>query len=337
MSCLLHGSRFNANDESQEWITNLMLFIKEVYTKHTNTKLFGICFGCQLLARALGGACGRNPSGNIVMCAEQINPSLHLLQREDFKHGFSSAADEPIRVLQFHEDQVLKLPEEAELLASSPSAEVEMWSIGKRVLAIQGHPELTPMMLRSSVKALVTKGTLSKADEEATLASFKLPLASEKLLEMSKFFLRDGAPEGPPHDGAITATVGVFGEAAVPRWVADAARRIALPQLMEKMFSSVTKSVQGELQAACNDYELLAKMNTIGAQKYKDMGDFAEGMAVFVEALKEKDSSFKGYIEQIDNIDQQVADMEVMVSKLNAYTKRLEQRFELLLKPPAQI
>ncbi|KAK3239012.1 hypothetical protein CYMTET_51030 [Cymbomonas tetramitiformis] len=76
--------------------------------------------------------------------------------------------------------------------------------------------------------------------------------------------------------------------------VADAARRIALPQLMEKMFSSVTKSVQGELQAACNDYELLAKMNT-------------------------------------------VADMEVMVSKLNAYTKRLEQRFELLLKPPAQI
>ena len=53
---------------------------------------------------------------------------------------FKSCIDDSmLRIL-----QVLELPEDAELLASSRTAPYEIWSFQDRALAIQGHPEMVP-------------------------------------------------------------------------------------------------------------------------------------------------------------------------------------------------
>lgn len=49
--------------------------------------------------------------------------------------------------------QVLELPEAAQLLATSATAPNEVWTVGDRLLAIQGHPEMAPQEALSKIHA----------------------------------------------------------------------------------------------------------------------------------------------------------------------------------------
>ena len=74
-----------------------------------------------------------------------------------------------------HADQVLELPAGAQLLASSKSAAAEIWSHGSNVLAVQGHPEMTPALcIKKVVPALVAKGVITAAEGEAAVASLQV-------------------------------------------------------------------------------------------------------------------------------------------------------------------
>ena len=46
-----------------------------------------------------------------------------------------------LNLIFFHQDQVVKLPKEAELLASNPFCNISSFSIGDSVLTLQAHPE----------------------------------------------------------------------------------------------------------------------------------------------------------------------------------------------------
>lgn len=52
----------NAYDDIP-WITDLLGFSKQLIRRHHHLKLFGICFGHQIFARALGAHVLRNPLG----------------------------------------------------------------------------------------------------------------------------------------------------------------------------------------------------------------------------------------------------------------------------------
>jgi GMP synthase-like glutamine amidotransferase len=60
-----------------------------------------------------------------------------------------------VHVLQSHGDAVHTLPPGAELLASSPDTEVEMFTIEDRIMGIQGHPEFAPELLKGTVCSVV--------------------------------------------------------------------------------------------------------------------------------------------------------------------------------------
>lgn len=45
------------------WIIRLVEFTRELPQKAPNTRLVGICFGHQIIARAFGGQLERNPHG----------------------------------------------------------------------------------------------------------------------------------------------------------------------------------------------------------------------------------------------------------------------------------
>ncbi|KAI6044546.1 GMP synthase [Pisolithus marmoratus] len=56
---LITGSPFSAY-EDLEWINRLIAYVKRIIAEKPDTKLFGICFGHQIIARALGGTCTPN-------------------------------------------------------------------------------------------------------------------------------------------------------------------------------------------------------------------------------------------------------------------------------------
>lgn len=85
-----------------------------------------------------------------------------------------------------------------------------------------------------------------------------------------------------------------------------------------------------------NQLELLEKMNLKVAEEYKEFGDVASGLRVFVEQLKSKSGSFDEYVQQIDAIEQQVAEFEAVISMLDKYVSLLETKVRSVFQnPPA--
>lgn len=102
-----------------------------------------------------GDGAGSNPKGKFVLQREELKCLPAMLTRADYTSAAAvappaSGAAGRLSVFESHGDQVLALPPGAETLATSDSAEVEVWALGEDVLAWQGHPEL-------SAEAMVTK------------------------------------------------------------------------------------------------------------------------------------------------------------------------------------
>lgn len=57
------------------------------------------------------------------------------------EHGFTRDNFPSVVLQESHGDNVTQLPEGATLLGYSDSCDVEIFSIGNRVLAFQSHPE----------------------------------------------------------------------------------------------------------------------------------------------------------------------------------------------------
>ena len=99
--------------------------------------ILGICFGHQIVARALGGRVERNPIG-----WEVGTQPLELTVVGSHDPLFESITS-PLDVMQSHRDIVVEAPQGAVTLASSPSCEHQSLAIGDNIRTIQFHPEYT--------------------------------------------------------------------------------------------------------------------------------------------------------------------------------------------------
>ncbi|KAI6691441.1 hypothetical protein NL676_028269 [Syzygium grande] len=70
-----------------------------------------------------------------------------------------------------------------------------------------------------------------------------------------------------------------------------AMERDALAESLNDLFLNLSTMVRSELQGANNHLELLEKMNLRVGEEYKEFGDVASGLRVFVEQLKSKSGS----------------------------------------------
>ncbi|KAL3538721.1 hypothetical protein ACH5RR_002087 [Cinchona calisaya] len=149
------------------WICKLLNLLKELDT--LKKKVLGICFGHQILGRALGGKTGRAEAGwDIGITTVELSSS---------KLFTSLKIPAFLSVIEAHRDEVRELPPTAEVLAWSSRTGVEMFRYGDHMMGIQGHPEYTMDILLHLIDRLLQRNLI----EESVAVEAKSDLEAREL------------------------------------------------------------------------------------------------------------------------------------------------------------
>ncbi|CAL5213562.1 unnamed protein product [Lathyrus oleraceus] len=146
------------------WVSQLVNLLKKL--NKMNKKILGICFGHQILGRALGGKVTRSPTGwdlgvrKITLSSSLPSPlsSLQLPSR--------------LSIIKCHRDEIRELPAKAEVIAKSDKTGIEMFRYGDHIMGIQGHPEYSKDILFNIIDRLIQRNFITenlavKAKEKA--------------------------------------------------------------------------------------------------------------------------------------------------------------------------
>lgn len=158
------GSFSSVNDE-EDWIRALEQFVREVAT--ARVPYVGICFGHQMLAKALGGTVEKSDRGWGV--------GIHEIEVSD-----ESGLGDGYRVIHSHQDQVIEPPPGAEILGWSEHCPVSMFVVGDTMAGIQGHPEFIPEYSEALMRERRGR-VIPEATVDAGLASLEMEPDNEQL------------------------------------------------------------------------------------------------------------------------------------------------------------
>lgn len=166
---VIPGSRFNVTDDLP-WIPPLVEIIRAAYNQ--GKALFGMCFGHQIIAHALGGKIQQMPPFNFTVDDIALQSAAQRALGLPTDKG-------TLRLYKAHGFQVTVPPPGAQVVASSARTAVEMYTLGNRAFGCQGHPEFT----RSVMDALLPRVVDMMDDGD---------------VETVQRVLGDKAPEGEP-------------------------------------------------------------------------------------------------------------------------------------------
>lgn len=171
------GSRRSAY-EDEGWIHALSDFIRTAAEERRPQ--VGICFGHQLIAQSLGGEVAPAEIGWGVGVKE-----FDLVARAPWMQPPADA----FRILMSHKDQVRRLPDGAELLASAAYCPVGAYRVEDHVFCVQGHPEFVPELSRILIGR--RREAIGEHVAEAGIESLSEPLDHGLVAEwIARFFER---------------------------------------------------------------------------------------------------------------------------------------------------
>ncbi len=136
---LITGSKASAYGD-EAWIRQLETYIRLL--SEQRKKLIGICFGHQLIAQALGGRVEKSDKG----WGTGIMSSKLLLTKP-----WMAPEQNVFSLLVSHQDQVIKLPPNADCIAGNDFCVNSSYLIENHILTFQGHPEFSVEYARQSM------------------------------------------------------------------------------------------------------------------------------------------------------------------------------------------
>jgi len=127
------GSKAGVYDDLA-WIEPFVKFIQQLYKEQK--KLIGICFGHQIMAKALQCEVEKSEKGwGIGMAVNRIIATPDWMPNKELEQKSS------LNILVSHQDQVMTLTSDALVIAESEFCPYFVVQWNKHFLSIQGHPE----------------------------------------------------------------------------------------------------------------------------------------------------------------------------------------------------
>ncbi|KAL4571334.1 hypothetical protein LXL04_018092 [Taraxacum kok-saghyz] len=182
---VVSGSPYDSYGDD-DWILELCFLLQTLDSMQK--KVLGICFGHQVLCRALGGRVGKSQSGwdiglRKVKILKDFSPSNFLESLTEMPP--------PLSIIECHQDEVLEVPMGAEVIAYSDKTGVEMFTIGDHILGIQGHPEYSKDILNNLIDRLLNQDDIDIGFAEDVRAKLESAEPDTKCWqELCKAFLK---------------------------------------------------------------------------------------------------------------------------------------------------
>ena len=173
---LCNGSRFSVYDQ-EPWILGLKNFVQEI--AGAQKKLVGVCFGHQMIAHALGGEVRKAEEGWCV--------GVHTFTSVSHESWMNPPL-QTFNLLMLCQDQVLTLPKNSKVLATSPQCLVGMYIVHNTMLGIQAHPEFSKQFNKAVM--LSRKDKIGEAKVETAIESLELELHQREIAGWIESFMQ---------------------------------------------------------------------------------------------------------------------------------------------------
>lgn len=138
---VITGSGANVPNR-EPWMLRTEAWLRRIVGERV--PVFGICFGHQILAQALGGEVVRNPRGREI--------GTHRITKREHDPIFEGLPDEIVANVT-HLDTVGRLPEGAVSLARSPLDDHQAIRFTGTCYGVQFHPEIDADIMRGYIEA----------------------------------------------------------------------------------------------------------------------------------------------------------------------------------------
>ncbi|KAM7266929.1 hypothetical protein ACFE04_009095 [Oxalis oulophora] len=183
---VVSGSPYDAYG-NEVWILKLCFLLQTLDAMEK--KILGICFGHQVLCRALGGKVGKAFTGwdiglrRLTIVKDLLSPFLEHL---------GEAIPSSLTIIECHQDEVYEVPLGADVIAFSDKTGVEMFAIGGHILGIQGHPEYTKDILVNLIDRLLNNDCIKREFAEKAKMELEIAEPDRKCLgKICKNFLKE--------------------------------------------------------------------------------------------------------------------------------------------------
>ncbi|KAK8878915.1 class I glutamine amidotransferase-like protein [Apiospora arundinis] len=183
---IISGSVNGVNDDLP-WIAALRCYLLGVYHNFPWIKIFGSCFGHQLIAQTLlgdHGVCVKRSDGGWEVGVQDV------YHEHTFAQNFPGLSKGPMCYQFLHSDEVVaggSLPPTWSSIGSSILCQIQGLYQPGRVLTYQGHPEFDRVIMNDFVRRLVKAGAIDAAAGETYLTFVERDdtrvLAAEVLLK----------------------------------------------------------------------------------------------------------------------------------------------------------